>query len=84
MEAQRFDRGPVVALALTAATWASWEWVPRYASPDGQAALYLAWSVPLALALALAWRLYAPRVGWSPSVPPQLAGVPLRFTARRD
>jgi hypothetical protein len=62
-ESLRFDRGPVVALALTAATWANWEWVPRYATPDAQSALYLAWSVPLALALA--WRLYAPRVAWS-------------------
>jgi hypothetical protein len=59
-EALRFDRGPVVALALTVATWATWEWVPRFASPDGQSALYVAWSVPLAAALA--WRLYSPRM----------------------
>ena len=59
-EALRFDRGPVVALALTAATWATWEWLPPIASPDVQSLVYLAWSVPLAAALA--WRLYAPRV----------------------
>jgi hypothetical protein len=59
-EALRFDRGPVVALALTAATWATWEWLPPVASPDVQSLVYLAWSAPLAAALA--WRLYAPSV----------------------
>jgi hypothetical protein len=59
-EALSFDRGPVVALALTAATWATWEWLPPVATPDVQSLVYLAWSVPLAAALA--WRLYAPSV----------------------
>lgn len=70
-EALRFDRGPVVALAFTAATWVTWEWIPGLASPDGQSALYLAWSVPLAAALA--WRLYAPPVAWSLPAPRRTA-----------
>ncbi|MGZ8633681.1 MAG: hypothetical protein ACXWZZ_07470, partial [Solirubrobacteraceae bacterium] len=59
-EALRFDRGPVVALALTAATWATWEWLVPAASPDVQSLVYLGWSLPLAAGLA--WKLYAPSV----------------------
>jgi hypothetical protein len=59
-EALRFDRGPVVALGLTAATWATWEWLVAAASPDVQSLVYLGWSLPLAAGLA--WKLYAPSV----------------------
>jgi hypothetical protein len=46
-------RAPVVALAATALAWLSFELLPKAASPDAQAAAYLAWSVPLAAGLAL-------------------------------
>jgi len=56
-EALRFERGPVLALALTAAVWANWEWVLRVAGPDVQSLIYLAWSLPLVAGVA--WKLYA-------------------------
>lgn len=62
-------RLPLVTLAATAACWASFELVPEVAGPDVQAAAYLAWSVPLAGALALSllspglWRRVSLAVG---------------------
>jgi Glycosyltransferase family 87 len=50
---------PVLALSTTALAWISFQWLPSHASPDVQATFFLAWSVPLAVGLALA--LYAPR-----------------------
>ena len=58
METWRGERAPVLALALTMATWATWQWVVPAASPDVEALFYLAWSLPFAALLA--WRLYAP------------------------
>jgi hypothetical protein len=51
-------RPPVLALASTVLAWTSFQWLPSHgASPDAQAALFLAWTLPLAAMLAL--RLYA-------------------------
>jgi hypothetical protein len=49
---------PVLALASSALAWVDFEWLRIHASPDVQAAFFLAWTLPLATALALA--LYAP------------------------
>jgi hypothetical protein len=48
----------ILALSSTALAWVSFEWLPAHVSPDAQAALFLAWTVPLCAALTL--RLYAP------------------------
>ena len=32
--------------------WVSFQWLPEHVSPDAQAALFLAWTVPLAVFLA--------------------------------
>lgn len=54
-------RPPVLALASTVLAWLSFQWLPTHgASPDAQAAVFLAWTLPLAMGLAL--RLYAPDV----------------------
>jgi hypothetical protein len=52
-------RPPVLALSSTVLAWISFQWLPSHASPDVQAAFFLAWSLPLAVGLAVA--LYAPR-----------------------
>jgi hypothetical protein len=53
-------RPPLLALASTALAWLSFKWLPEHGvSPDLQAALFLAWSLPLAIFLAR--RLFAPR-----------------------
>ncbi len=57
-EALTFKRPPAIALCATVLCWASFQWMPTVASPDLQAAFFIAWTVPLAAALAL--RLYAP------------------------
>jgi hypothetical protein len=50
-------RPPLLALTVTALVWTTFALLPRVASPDVQSAAYLAWSVPLAIGLALAvWR----------------------------
>jgi hypothetical protein len=43
---------PVMALAATVLVWLSFEYLPGRVSPDAQAALFLAWAAPLAVALA--------------------------------
>ncbi len=54
------ERGlPAAALASTVVAWIGFVWLPQHGSPDAQAAFFLAWTPPLAVALA--WRLYAPR-----------------------
>ena len=50
---------PALSIVATLLTWVSFEQVPTFASPDAQAAFYLVWTAPLALALA--WRLLDPR-----------------------
>ena len=57
-EAWRTERPPVFALALTMATWATWQWVVPAASADVESLVYLGWS--LSFAALLAWKLYAP------------------------
>jgi hypothetical protein len=46
-------RAPVVTLAVTVVAWTAFEFGPGRLSPDLQAAIFLAWSVPLAIALGL-------------------------------
>ncbi len=46
----RTDRPPILALALSALTWVTFEMAPDWMSPDMQSIFYLAWSLPL-----LAW-----------------------------
>jgi hypothetical protein len=58
-ELRRFaQRPPLLALFSTALAWVSFQWLPNHVSADTQAAFFLAWSLPLAVALAIA--LYAP------------------------
>jgi len=45
-------RLPVLALSASALAWLSFQWLPEQVSPDLQAAFFLAWSLPLAAALA--------------------------------
>jgi len=58
---RRPDRPPVLALGATVATWATFEWLPGMAGPDGQSVFYLAWALPLMAVLVFgaprAWRL---------------------------
>ena len=46
-------RPPLLALTSTVLVWASFEWLPAHLSPDAQAALFLAWTLPLIGWLAL-------------------------------
>jgi len=48
----RPERPPVLALAATVATWATFQQAPLYLSPDLQSVLFAAWSLPLAAWLA--------------------------------
>ena len=54
------ERPPVIALVCTVLVWWSFQWLPAHAGADTQAALYLAWSLPLAAWMGL--RL----AGWQP------------------
>ena len=45
-------RVPVLALSLCAAAWAQFQWLPGRVSPDFQAAVFLAWMLPLTTTLA--------------------------------
>jgi hypothetical protein len=61
-------RPPALALAASALVWLSFQWLPGRVSPDAQAAIFLAWSLPLAawMSLSLFWRRQpaaAPRSG---------------------
>jgi hypothetical protein len=53
------DRPPVLALAGTALVWLTFQWAPAHISADAEAALFLAWSLPLMGLLGVA--LYRPR-----------------------
>jgi hypothetical protein len=53
------DRPPVLALSSTLLVWLSFQWAPAHISADAQAALFLAWSLPLMGLLGVA--LYGPR-----------------------
>ena len=50
-------RPPILALAVTFAAWAQFQWLPGRVSPDAQSAIFLLWS--LALLCALTVRLLA-------------------------
>lgn len=50
---------PLVSLVATGLLWTTTDLLVRYASPDVQAAAYLAWAVPAVLLLGL--RLFAPQ-----------------------
>ena len=65
-EATSFDRQPLLALSMTMATWATWEWVVPTATADGEALFYLAWTLPLIAFLG--WRLYAPAFSTVPTL----------------
>lgn len=52
-------RPPLLALSSTVLVWLTFQWSPAHISADAQAALFLAWSLPLATLLAFA--LYKPR-----------------------
>jgi hypothetical protein len=58
---------PVLALAASALVWVSFQWLPLHATADVQSAVFLAWSLPLAIALGV--RLYGPPRR-SPEMPP--------------
>jgi hypothetical protein len=45
-------RPPLVALSGATLAWVVFEWAPGHLSPDAQAVLFLAWSLPLAGLLA--------------------------------
>jgi hypothetical protein len=55
------EHPPVLALTASVLVWLSFQWLPGHVSPDWQAALFLAWSLPLAGALSL--RLFAHEPG---------------------
>jgi hypothetical protein len=65
-EATSFDRPPLLALAMTMATWATWEWVIPAAAADVEALVYLAWALPLTAFLG--WRVYAPALPAMPTL----------------
>ena len=51
-------RPPLLALSATVLVWVSFHWLALHASPDLQAASFLAWALPLAAWLGV--RLYSP------------------------
>jgi hypothetical protein len=51
-------RPPVLALSTTLLVWLTFQWSPTHISADAQAALFLAWSLPLLALLSI--YLYAP------------------------
>ena len=63
---------PLFSVSATLLTWVSFEELPRFAGPDAQALFYLAWTLPLAIALS--WQLLAPR-GFAPRSQPVAARV---------
>jgi hypothetical protein len=46
-------RPPVLAAAASALVWISFQWLPEHVSADAQAAVFIAWSLPLAVWLGL-------------------------------
>jgi hypothetical protein len=53
-EALGLRRAPLLAFGATVAVWGGHHWMATFASPDAQAAFFIAWTVPLATGLALA------------------------------
>ena len=69
---------PALALGSTLLAWIDFEWLHYHASPDLQAAFFLLWTVPLAVALALG--LYAPAA--LEALPRSLEGAGAAFRRR--
>jgi len=67
---------PLLALAATALAWTTLTLTPRHWSPDAQSLAFLAWSVPLALGMAL--RLARP-VSFARLVAPASAALQRRL-----
>jgi Glycosyltransferase family 87 len=66
-------RPPVIALSVSVLAWLSFQWLPEQVSPDVQAALFLAWALPLAAVLARQLRRTprpAPLASGAPGGPP--------------
>jgi Glycosyltransferase family 87 len=61
---------PVLALTASVLVWFNFNWLPGHLSPDGQSALFLAWSLPLTAWLGR--RSFARPAG---STPPVLADL---------
>ena len=59
----RPDRPPVLALALSALTWVTFEMAPEWMSPDMQSIFYLAWALPLVGFLVAEAFAPSPRAG---------------------
>ncbi|HEV7937435.1 MAG TPA: glycosyltransferase 87 family protein [Solirubrobacteraceae bacterium] len=53
------ERPPMLALSSTLLVWLTFQWAPQHISADAQAALFLAWSLPLMGLLGIA--LYRPQ-----------------------
>jgi hypothetical protein len=69
-------RPPLGALAASIVIWTTFELMPRYVSPDGQAAFFLLWALPAFAALAL--RVYAP-ARFASAVAPIAAALRLKL-----
>lgn len=72
-------RAPIAAAAATLLTWVSFEQLPDLVSSDAQASFYLAWTIPLAVAIG--WRIFRPEGELEPSRAvhtrgPQTASLP--------
>ncbi len=52
-EARCTERPPILSLSASALVWLNFRWLAQHASPDFQAATFLAWTLPLALWLWL-------------------------------
>ena len=61
----RPDRPPVLALAVSALTWVTFEMAPNWLTPDMQSIFYLAWALPLVAFLV--------REAFAPSPAPAVA-----------
>src|SRR5581483_4904117 len=57
-EVRAGGRAPLLSLTMTLAVWVTFMLAPSRLAPDGQAALYLAWALPLAALLAV--RVFSP------------------------
>jgi len=69
----RPDRPPVLALALSALTWVTFEMAPDWLTPDMQSAFYLAWALPMVAFLVR--EAYAPSAKRAVSAPARDAGA---------
>ncbi len=75
----RPSRPPLLALASSVLVWISFQSLPGHVSPDAQAALFLAWSLPLAAWMSL--RLFARERRWpSPSAARQRPALAQEMT----